>query len=215
MGEPDLTRLIEALSDLAPPPGDGEATADLRRTLNALPADQKATVRAVLGRVESAGSGPLHVHGGLSALLAADRFGLGFERLAKAEDGLKQAAAGARVLMDLAGVTAWWGRLLALPEVRVIGALPDTAARLPQALMIGRSNPEPTGDDRTFWVTDSPLPETRLVEVLGLNGLAAAPLISTGGLKLMMIAGYVQADDGRLDGLPGTLTGVIGAAPLF
>jgi hypothetical protein len=96
-----------------------------------------------------------------------------------------------------------------------VEALPDTAARLPQALMIARARPEPTGDDRTFWVTDSAMPETRLVEVLGLNGLAAAPLISTGGLKLMMIAGYVQADDGRLDGLPGTLTGVIGAAPLF
>ena len=215
MAGSDLTRLSEALSDLTPPSGDGEAVADLRRTLNALPADQKATVRAVLGRVEGAASGPLHVHGGLSALLAADRFGLGFARLARGEDGLKQAAAGARVLMDLAGATAWWGRLLATPEVHVIGALPDDTARLPQALMIGRGNPEPTGDDRTFWVTDSPLPETRLVEVLGLNGLAAAPLIATGGLKLMMIAGYVQADDGRLNGLPGTLTGVIGAAPLF
>ncbi|MFW2343164.1 hypothetical protein [Brevundimonas sp.] len=215
MAATDLKRLVEAISDLTPPSGDGEATADLRRTLNALPADQKVTVRAVLGRMKGASSGPLHVHGGLSALLAADRFGLGFERLAKAEDGLKQAVGGARALMDLAGVTAWWGRLLATPDVRVIGALPDTAARLPQALMIGRSTPEPTGDDRTFWVTDSPMPETRLVEVLGLNGLAAAPLIATGGLKLMMIAGYVQADDGRLDGLPGTLTGVIGAAPLF
>lgn len=215
MAGSDLTRLVDALSDLTPPSGDGEATADLRRTLNALPADQKATVRAVLGRVEGAASGPLHVHGGLSALLAADRYGLGFERLARAEDGLKQAAGGARVLMDLAGVTAWWGRLLALPEVRVIGALPDDAARLPQALMIARAQPEPTGDDRTFWVTDSAMPETRLVESLGLNGLAAAPLIATGGLKLMMIAGYVQADDGRLDGLPGTLTGVIGAAPTF
>jgi hypothetical protein len=215
MAGSDLTRLSEALSSLAPPSGDGEAVADLRRMLNALPADQKATVRAVLGRVEGAASGPLHVHGGLSALLAADRFGLGFARLARAEDGLKQAAGGARVLMDLAGVTAWWGRLLATPEVHVIGALPDDAAHLPQSLMIGRSSPEPTGDDRTFWVTDSPMPEPRLVEVLGLNGLAAAPLISTGGLKLMMIAGYVQADDGRLDGLPGTLTGVIGAAPLF
>ena len=215
MAGSDLTRLVEALSSLAPPSGDGEAVADLRRPLHALPAVQKATVRAVLGRVEGAASGPLHVHGGLSALLAADRFGLGFARLARAEDGLKQAAGGGRVLMDLAGVTAWWGRLLATPEVHVVGALPDDAARLPQALMIGRGNSEPTGDDRTFWVTDSPLPETRLVEVLGLNGLAAAPLIATGGLKLMMIAGYVQADDGRLDGLPGTLTGVIGAAPLF
>ena len=44
MAGSDLTRLVEALSSLAPPSGDGEAGADLRRTLNALPAVQKATV---------------------------------------------------------------------------------------------------------------------------------------------------------------------------
>ena len=33
MAGSDLTRLSEALSDLTPPSGDGEAVADLRRTL--------------------------------------------------------------------------------------------------------------------------------------------------------------------------------------
>lgn len=210
-----LDRLIEALTEQGPLSRDGETLADLRRRLADLPPARRAALHAVLGRLEGEARGPLHVHGGLSALLAADRFGLGFQRLDKSEDGLKQAAAGAQVLMDLSGVTAWWGRLLAMPDVRVVGALPDSLALMPQSLMIARRQPEPTGDDRTFWVTDSALPAPRLVEALGLNGLAAAPLIASGGLKLMMIAGYVQADDGRLAGLPGTLTGVIGAAPLF
>jgi hypothetical protein len=30
-----------------------------------------------------------------------------------------------------------------------------------------------------------------------------------------MLAGYVQAEDGRLHDAPGSLSGVIGAAPLF
>jgi hypothetical protein len=215
MSDVDLRRLVTAVEGLSPLSQEGEAIADLRATLNTLPKDRKAAVRAVLGRLDPGASGPLQVHGGLSALLAADRFGLGFERLAKVEEGLKQATGGARVLMDLAGVTAWWGRLLATPDIRVIGALPDTPSQLPQALMIGRDTPEPTGDDRTFWVTDSALPAPRLVDAMALKGLAAAPLIATGGLKLMMIAGYVQADDGRLNGLPGTLSGIIGAAPVF
>ncbi|HWW12137.1 MAG TPA: hypothetical protein VN018_06455, partial [Brevundimonas sp.] len=55
----------------------------------------------------------------------------------------------------------------------------------------------------------------RIVEALGDAGLAATPLIEAGGLKLFVLAGYVQAEDGRLNGAPGTLSGVIGAAPLF
>jgi hypothetical protein len=40
-------------------------------------------------------------------------------------------------------------------------------------------------------------------------------LIAAGGLKLFMLAGYVQAEDGRLASAPGSLSGVIGAAPQF
>ena len=50
---------------------------------------------------------------------------------------------------------------------------------------------------------------------LAQAGLAAQPLTPGGGLKLFLLAGYVQAEDGRLDGAPGDLTGVIGAAPVF
>ncbi|KDP93551.1 hypothetical protein ER13_17975, partial [Brevundimonas sp. EAKA] len=72
-----------------------------------------------------------------------------------------------------------------------------------------------SGDDRSFWVTDSGLSDARIVEALGEAGLAAEPLAAAGGLKLFLLAGYVQAEDGRLSAAPGRLTGVIGAAPVF
>ena len=106
-------------------------------------------------------------------------------------------------------------RLLAEPELRVTAALPDHGAGHPRALMIQRALSGPTGDDRTFWVTDSPLPEARIVAALAEAGLAAGPLIAAGGLKLFVLAGYVQAGDGRLSDAPGSLKGVIGAAPVF
>ncbi|MDI6625345.1 MAG: hypothetical protein QME55_11495, partial [Brevundimonas sp.] len=86
---------------------------------------------------------------------------------------------------------------------------------LPRALLVQPADTGPTGDDRTFWVTDSPLADARIVRRLGDAGLAADPLITAGGLKLFALAGYVQADDGRLNDAPGSLHGVIGAAPVF
>ena len=117
--------------------------------------------------------------------------------------------------MDLTPASAWWGRLLAEPALRVVAALPDHGAGLPRALLVQRAEPGPTGDDRTFWATDSGLPEARIVAALGDLGLAATPLPAAGGLKLFALAGYVQAEDGRLASAPGDLNGVIGAAPLF
>jgi hypothetical protein len=64
-------------------------------------------------------------------------------------------------------------------------------------------------------VTDSALSAGRIVSALGKAGLAASPLIEAGGLKLFALAGYVQARDGRLSDAPGSLHGVIGAAPVF
>ncbi len=52
-------------------------------------------------------------------------------------------------------------------------------------------------------------------EAMGEAGLIADPLAAAGGLKLFALAGYVQAEDGRLTNAPGRLTGVIGAAPIF
>ena len=131
------------------------------------------------------------------------------------EQALAAVRDGARALMDLTPGKAWWGRLLAEPALRVVAALPDDRTGAPRALMIQRANPGPTGGDRTFWATDSQMPDARIVETLAVAGLAADPLIAAGGLKLFMLAGYVQADDARLNGAPGELSGVIGAAPLF
>ena len=103
---------------------------------------------------------------------------------------------------DFAGGTAW-------------GPAQAPAAGTPRALLVGTEAPGPTGDDRTFWVTDSGWPDARIVEAMGQAGLAAEFLAGGGGLKLFVLTGYVQAEDIRLDGAPGGLTGVIGAAPVF
>jgi hypothetical protein len=72
---------------------------------------------------------------------------------------------------------------------------------------------EPTGDDRTFWVTDAAQPASVVEEALSRDGVAATPLVQAGGLKLFVLAGFYQANDERLARAPGQLSGVIGAAP--
>ncbi len=196
------------------PSPDADAIA-LRGLLKALSPAAAASVRAVLGRIDAASGAPLVVWGSASQTLAADRFGLTALAAAEPEQALAAVREGSRALLDLTPGKAWWGRLLAEPALRVIAALPDDRHGLPRALLVQRSEPGPTGDDRTFWATDSKAPDARILETLGAAGLAASPLIAAGGLKLFMLAGYVQAEDGRLASAPGSLSGVIGAAPQF
>jgi len=196
------------------PTPDADAIA-LRNLLTGLSPASTAAVQAVLGRIDAATGAPLVVWGPASQTLAADRFGLTFRTAAEPEQALAAVRDGARALMDLTPGKAWWGRLLAEPALRVVAALPDDRHSLPRALMVQRTEPGPTGDDRTFWATDSKASDSRIVETLGAAGLAASPLIAAGGLKLFVLAGYVQAEDGRLASAPGGLSGVIGAAPLF
>jgi hypothetical protein len=196
------------------PSSDAEAIG-VRQALAGLSPDEAASVRAVLGRIDAAHGAPLVVWGGASQTLAADRYGLRARAAATPEQALEAVRQGARALMDLTPAKAWWGRLLADPELRVVGALPDDRNGLPRALMVQKTPPGPTGDDRTFWITDSQAPDARIVETMSASGLAAMPLIAAGGLKLFMLAGYVQSEDGRLASAPGALSGVIGAAPLF
>ncbi|MDP1913870.1 hypothetical protein [Brevundimonas sp.] len=196
------------------PTPDADSIA-LRALLTSLSKTGTAAVRAVLGRVDAATGAPLVVWGLASQVLAADRFGLTTRTAAEPEQALAAVREGGRALMDLTSGKAWWGRLLAEPELRVIAALPDDTHGLPRALMVQQAQPGPTGDDRTFWATDSKAPDARIVATLGAAGLAASPLIAAGGLKLFMLAGYVQAEDGRLASAPGSLSGVIGAAPQF
>jgi len=173
-----------------------------------------SVLRAVWGRLEKQ-SGPLTVWGTTAHRLAADRYGLAHHTANEPEDALAAARKGGRAILDVGKSSAWWGRLLAMPDLRVVGALPEFLREAPWALVVSTEASGPTGDDVTFWVTDSPQPESRIVTALSDAGLAATMLRSAGGLKLFVLAGYVQAEDGRLNGAPGTLSGVIGAAPLF
>ncbi|MFJ6025811.1 hypothetical protein ACIQC9_14570 [Brevundimonas sp. NPDC092305] len=193
---------------------DADAIA-LREVLAGLSPAQSTAVRAVLGRIDAASAPPLTVWGALAPLLAADRHGLTARPGAEPEEALKAVRTGGRALLDLTPSRPWWGRLLAEPSLRVTAALPDDAAAVPRALLVQQAQPGPTGDDRTFWATDSRLPDARIVEALSAEGLAATPLIAGGGLKLFILAGYVQAEDGRLANAPGDLSGVIGAAPIY
>ena len=196
------------------PSPDADAIA-LRTTLDGLGPAEASALRAVLGRIDAASGRPLVVWGSASQTLAADRHGLTARMAADPDQALAVVRDGARALLDLSPSSGWWGRLLAEPGLRVVGALPDDRHGLPRALMVQQVQPGPTGDDRTFWTTDSAAPSAAIVEALAAAGLIASPLIAAGGLKLFMLAGYVQAEDGRLSSAPGGLSGVIGAAPVF
>ena len=208
----EAVRLRIAAGPRSMPDADVLARRDLLRGLSPVEA---AAVRAVLGRIDAATGGPLVLWGAASQTLAADRFGLTARTAAEPEQALAAVRDGSRALLDLTPGRAWWGRLLAEPALRIVAALPDNRHGLPRALMVQRTAPGPTGDDRTFWATDSGAPDARIIDSLGAAGLAATPLIAAGGLKLFMLAGYVQAEDGRLVSAPGSLSGVIGAAPVF
>ncbi|HEV2081242.1 MAG TPA: hypothetical protein VGR32_02200 [Brevundimonas sp.] len=205
-----LLAALDARLTLGAATPDVEALA-LRRLLARAP-ERAAAIKALWGRLER---GPLHVHGAEAALLAADRHGLGFAMHDTADKAMAAAESGGSALIGLSGATAWWGRLLARPNLRVVGALPDDVNRAPRALRVSTAAPGPTGDDRTFWVTDAGQGDAAILAALSGNGLAGTPLHQAGGLKLFMLAGYVQAEDPRLTGLPGTLSGVVGAAPVF
>ncbi|MEG1451183.1 hypothetical protein [Brevundimonas sp.] len=192
---------------------DADALA-LRQVLKDLHPTQRSAVRAVLGRMEAGLGRAVMACGGVSQLLAADRWGPFARPLAEPEQAIEAARSGARVLVDI-GTRPWWAKLLATPDVRVIAALPDDARARPRSLIISNETSGPTGDDRTFWITDSPMAEAAIIQSLSNNGLAAEALAQSGALKLFALSGYVQAEDGRLQGAPGQLSGIIGAAPIF
>lgn len=203
------------LAAAAPATPDAEAIA-LRAFLAGNPGYRQAGIlRAVWGRLTATGSPPIVACGPSASQVAADRYGLPIKTVLEPDAALAEALTGARVIIDIAAAKPWWGRLLARPELQVIAALPDDNLGLPRALMVSRETSGPTGDDRTFWITDSNLPDTRLVAALAALGLVGHPLIALGGLKLVVLAGYVQAQDGRLSAAPGALKGVIGAAPVY
>ena len=132
-----------------------------------------------------------------------------------AEEAMAAARAmGGVATLSLNQGTAWWGRLLAEPKVRVFSSLPCLKAWGPMtALAIADVPIEPSGADDTFWVTDAPEDAHRIVETLAKDGVAACQVEAAGGLRLFRLAGFYKPDDARLARAPGRLTGVIGAAP--
>jgi chorismate mutase len=108
----------------------------------------------------------------------------------------------------------WWGRLLAEPALKVFDALPCLAALGDTvALAVAAVEPEPTGADQTFWVTDAPGGAAAILAALARDGVAGELVAEAGGLKLFALLGFYQASDPRLARAPGRLAGVIGAAP--
>jgi len=227
-----LARVVAAAKQAA---GDGDKFA-LR------PAREAAILRRLIAAERSAASpslvvriwremigdslsvqGPFHLtvwgarDPGRAVELARHRFGAAppLRQVAKAEDALAQARTpGGVAICALSPDSAWWGRLLAEPQLRVFAALPCLSAWGPMsALAVAAVDVEPTGDDRTFWVTDAPGPAAAIEEALSRDGVAADLVADAGGLKLFVLAGFYQREDERLARAPGRLTGVIGAAP--
>ncbi|KAK0349437.1 hypothetical protein LTR94_033133, partial [Friedmanniomyces endolithicus] len=135
---------------------DASALALRKRLLGASP-QERCLLMSAWGRIEAALGPSLAVSGGFAQVLAADRYGLGGEPCT-AQEALKAAGEGRPALIDLTSDHVWWGRLLALPELRIVAALPDDRFKRPQAFLIRREASGPTGEDRSFWVTDSPAP---------------------------------------------------------
>jgi chorismate mutase len=149
--------------------------------------------------------------------LARMRFGSAppIRQVAKPEEALAAARApGGVAVAALTPDNAWWGRLLAEPRLKVFSTLPCLTAWGPlAALAVAEVEVEPTGDDRTFWVTDAAQGAGAIVDALSRDGVAATLLVEAAGLKLFVLSGFYQADDPRLSRAPGRLSGVIGAAP--
>lgn len=154
---------------------------------------------------------------GRTSELARLRFGAAppLRQVEKPEAAIAEARqAGGVAVLALTRDSAWWGRLLAEPRLKVFAALPCLAAWGPMgALAVAEVEVEPTGDDVTFWVTDAAGSAASVEDALSRDGVAATLLIESGGLKLFTLAGYYQPEDERLARAPGRLTGVIGAAP--
>ena len=148
---------------------------------------------------------------------ARSRFGAAalLKMTPKAEDAIAAARSqGGVAILALNGDSPWWGRLLAEPKLKVFAALPCLSAWGPQSsLAVADVDVEPTGDDRTFWVTDATGSVASIEEALGRDGVAGDLIADVGGLKLFSLIGFYQADDERLARAPGRLSGVIGAAP--
>lgn len=238
----ELLRLVDERASLARVVAEAKRAAGDGGKFGLRPAREAAILRRLIGTKRQAASpslvvriwreligdslasqGPFHLavwggkDPGRAVELARHRFGAAppLVQMAKAEDAVASARTpGGVAICALTPDSAWWGRLLAEPKLKVFATLPCLAAWGPiSALAVAAVDVEPTGDDITLWVTDAADPAPDIEAALSKDGVAAELLVEAGGLKLFGLAGFYQADDARLARAPGRLSGVIGAAP--
>lgn len=238
----ELLRLVDERAGLARIVAQAKAASGDGGRFGLRPAREAAILRRLVGSQRAAASpaliariwreligdslsvqGPFHlaVWGGRDAArtveVARHRFGAAppLRKVTRPEEAIAQARTpGGVAICALGPESAWWGRLLAEPQLKVFAALPCLSAWGPMsALAVAAVDVEPTGDDRTFWVTDAPGPAASVIDALSRDGVAADLVAESGGLKLFMLAGFYQPNDERLARAPGRLSGVIGAAP--
>lgn len=238
----ELLRLLDERADLAHAVAEAKAAAGEVGRFGLRPGREAQVLRKLLASPRSGATpslvvrvwrelmaeslalqGPFHIavwggrDPGRATELARLRFGAAppLRQVAKAEEALAAARTrGGVAVAALSRDSAWWGRLLAEPKLKVFAALPCLAAWGPlAALAVAEVEVEPTGSDVTFWVTDAPGPAAPILTALSRDGVAASLMVEAGGLKLFTLAGYYMADDERLARAPGRLSGVIGAAP--
>ena len=238
----ELLRLVDERAALARVVAEAKRAAGDGDRFGLRPAREAAILRRLIGSARHAASpslivriwreligdslasqGPFNItvwggkDPGRAVELARHRFGAAppLVQVGRPEDALKPARAqGGVAVCALTADSAWWGRLLAEPKLKVFASLPCLAAWGPvSALAVAAIEVEPTGEDVTFWVTDAAEPAVAVEGALSRDGVAAELVVEAGGLKLFGLAGFYQADDARLVRAPGRLSGVIGAAP--
>lgn len=146
--------------------------------------------------------------------LARLRFGAAppLARTADADAALQEAKTpGGVAVLALGSDLAWWDRLLDEPALAAFATLPCLHSLGPQAaLAVASIAAEPTGEDESYWASDA----ADAAPALAAAGFEARPIASAESSTLFALAGFVEAADARLAGLPGRRKGLIGAAPL-
>jgi chorismate mutase len=149
--------------------------------------------------------------------LARARFGVSprMRRFRTPEEALTVAKEpGGVAVLALDPSDRWWGRLLVNPELKIFAALPDLHQQgAICAVAVAQVELEPSGLDETYFVTDAIGTPAAVETRFGELGFAARTLYHVQGLRLMGLAGFVQADDERLRSAPGRMNGVVGASP--
>ena len=218
MESSDLTplvgRLRDLLGDLGPMPLAPDVSARLiRETAEAHPDLPPGLIGAVVRELESAARPAMvSAHGPGTDSFARGRFGFRarIAQVADARSAVASARAGARAVVAIEARDPWWARLLAEPTLSVIDDDLVGDALKPGLFVVARQWSEPSGQDRTWWLTDAPGRPSEIEQALADTGLSARHAVSIGGVGLFQIDGYVQRDDERLARAPGRLCGVIG-----